>query len=662
MRILAHPFLWILVVELCSAAHARGAEGQGEKAGHPIEFYTAFVIVGVGLILLEAILIARLLLQRAGQRRAEQLLSERLRFESLLSELSARLIPASVSDVDAEIERGLQRVVEFLRMDRASLHEYVPGGTVVRISWVVEGAEKPSRITEIEQFPWTTAQLQRGHVIRFARIDDLPAEAAIDRQSYLNLGTRSCLSFPLSTGGSLVGVLSFDSIQGERTWPDELVQRVRLLGEVFVGAIERKRLELSLAERLRFETLLSEQTATFSSLSATDVDREIERALGRIADFFEADRGSLAEFSHDSRTARITHRWVAEGALPAPSTVSLQEIPWVVARLQAGGVVRFSRIEELPEEAAAMDRRTYQRQGIKSRVEVPLKAAGVLVGALAFSTLEAARVWPDELVQRLQLLGEVFANILARRWSAMEAQQLREELTHVGRVSTIGELTASLAHELNQPLTAILSNAQAAQRLLESDAAKLDEVREILADIVEDDKRAGAVIHRLHGLLKKGSFEFAKLDVNELVEEMARLVSADADLRNVSLRLELAPRLPRVRGDRVQLQQVVLNLVLNGLEALRESASGDRTLVLLTAKDGAAAVRVAVRDSGAGIDEADRDHIFQAFYTTKSTGLGMGLAIARSIVEAHGGRLECQNNAEGGATFSFTLPVSAEGP
>jgi signal transduction histidine kinase len=588
------------------------------------------------------------------------LLAERLRFESLLSELSARLIPAAVSDVNAEIERGLQRVVEFLRIYRASLHEYVPGGAVLRISWVVGGAERLSRITETDQFPWTTGQLQRGHVVRFSRIDELPEEAAIDRQSYLNAGTRSCLSFPLSAGGSLLGVLSFDAIQGERTWPDALVERLRLLGEVFVGALERKRLELSLAERLRFETLLSEQTATFSSLSATDVDREIERALGRIVAFLKADRGSLAEFSHDSRMARITHRWVVEGAVPAPSTVSLAEIPWVVARLQRGEVVRFSRIEELPQEEAAVDRRTYLRLGIKSRVEVPLQVGGVLVGALAFSTLGAERAWPDELVQRLQLLGEVFANILSRRWSELEAQQLRENLTHVGRVSTIGELTASLAHELNQPLTAILSNAEAAQDALAVTPPRLAEVREILADIVQDDKRASAVIHRLHDLLKKRSPELTPVDVNEMVGEVTRLVHGDAGLRNVSVRLELAPRLPRVRGDRVQLQQVVLNLVLNGLYAIQESATGNRTIVLRTARESPPAVRVAVQDSGVGIDEADLDRIFEAFYTTKSAGLGMGLAIARSIVEAHGGRLGAHNNPAGGATFFFTLPVSED--
>jgi two-component system sensor kinase FixL len=226
----------------------------------------------------------------------------------------------------------------------------------------------------------------------------------------------------------------------------------------------------------------------------------------------------------------------------------------------------------------------------------------------------------------------------------------------------MGELTASLAHELNQPLTAILSNAQAAQRILASDKADLADIRDILGDIVEDDKRAGEVIHRLRGFLKKSNLELSTLDIGELVSQVARLVSSDAILRNVSIRLELAPGLPPVCGDRVQLQQVILNLLMNGLDAMRESGEGERTLVLRTLRaDPPASVVVAVEDSGVGIDEADLDHVFHAFYTTKPEGLGMGLAIARSIVEAHGGRLEARNNPERGATFSFTLPVVKEG-
>jgi two-component system sensor kinase FixL len=226
----------------------------------------------------------------------------------------------------------------------------------------------------------------------------------------------------------------------------------------------------------------------------------------------------------------------------------------------------------------------------------------------------------------------------------------------------MGELTASLAHELTQPLTAILHNAQAARRTLEAGAVNLEEIREILADIVEDDRRAGEVIHRLRGLLKKGNLEFATLDVNEMVIEMTRLVSTEAALRDVSVHLELAPQLPPVRGDRVQLQQVILNLVLNGLDAMREQVAAARTLVIQTGMDSSGAIRMAVRDSGPGIDAGALDDIFQAFYTTKADGLGMGLAIARSIVEAHGGWLEARNDPAGGATFSFTLPLGGPVP
>jgi signal transduction histidine kinase len=424
----------------------------------------------------------------------------------------------------------------------------------------------------------------------------------------------------------------------------------------------RRRAEVLLGERLRFETLLSEQVATFSRISGADVDREIQRALRRIADLLAVDWGNLTEYSDDSRTARVTHRWVADGVGPQPAAIGFEEIPWVVGRLRRGELVRFSRIEDLPEGDAMIDRATYRRLGVKSQVAVPLTVEGAVVGALAFSTVGTERAWRDEFVQRLHLLGDVFAHTLSRRRSEMEGQRLRQDLAHVGRVSTMGELTASLAHELNQPLTAILSNAQTAQRMLTSDKADLGELREILGDIVEDDKRAGEVIHRLRGFLRKSNIELAALDIGELVGQVARLANSDAILRNVAIRLELAPGLPPVCGDRVQLQQVILNLLMNGLDAMRESGEGERTLVLRTESGGPASVVVAVEDSGVGIDEADLDHVFHAFYTTKPDGLGMGLAIARSIVEAHGGRLQARNNPRGGATFSFTLPVITAAP
>jgi len=576
-------------------------------------------------------------------------LEERLRFETLLSELSAGLIHVPASAIDAALARALQQVAIFLGVDRGSLDVCARGEPGIRVSWALPGLEEPPRVTDADRFPWAAKRLRGGGIVRFSRIDELPEDAALDRESYERAGTRSNVSIPLSAGGPMLGVLSFGSVRNERAWPAELVERLRLLAAAFASTLERKRMELSLAERVRFETLLSSLSTALSELSAGDFNQEVQRALHRVVDFLGVARGSLIEFSRDGST---THSWAIE------EWMDVGEFPWMTARLQRGDVVSFSELEKLPDEAA-VDRQSYLAHRVKPQTAVPLLAGGIVVGGLVFSTGDAERSRSDEvlLMQQLHLLGEVFANALSRKQGELETQRLRQELTHIGRVSAMGELSASLAHELNQPLTAILSNAQAAQNLLAGDAIDLEAVREILSDIVADDQRAAAVIRRLRSLLRKGDLEYVPLDVNEVVSEVAWLVKNDALIRNVSMRLDLASDLPGVLGDRVQLQQVVLNLVLNSLDALRPPWAGARTLVIRTARDGATTVRVAVQDSGSGIDEKDPDRIFQPFYTTKAEGLGMGLAIARTIVDAHGGRLIAANNEQGGATVHFTLPM-----
>jgi signal transduction histidine kinase len=341
--------------------------------------------------------------------------------------------------------------------------------------------------------------------------------------------------------------------------------------------------------------------------------------------------------------------------------MDVDEFPWLTARLQRGDSVSVSSVEELPEEAA-VDRQSYLTYRVKPRLAVPLVVGGTVVGGLVFSAIGAARATSEELMQQLDLLAEVFANTLSRRQVELEAQRLRRDLAHIGRISAVGELTASLAHDLSQPLTAILSNAQAARRLLAASPVDLPELSQILGDIVDDDKRAGAVIHRLRSLLKKGDFERVSLDLNEIVSEVARLVRSDAVIRNVAMSVELAEKPLRVRGDRVQLQQVVLNLVLNGLDAMREPHVGERNLVVRTTANGAGIVAVSVEDSGIGIEQEHEEKIFQPLYTTKVDGLGMGLAIARTIVEAHGGGIAAWNNPQGGATFRFTLPIAGDEP
>lgn len=582
---------------------------------------------------------------------AAPLLEERLRFETLLSDLTAGLIHVPASGIESALEAGLRDVVTFLVVDRGELDEYLGGGLGTRIAWAHEGLQEPPRVMLAQQFPWAAQRLQRGEVVRFSRLDELPAEAAVDRASYRRSGTLSKVSLPLQAGGRILGTLSFGSVRRERPWPDELVDRLRLLSEAFASALERKRMDLSLAERLRFEKLLSNLTAAFRDLSTIDFDREIRHGLHRVVEFLAADRGSLIEFS---RAKRAVRSWAIE------EWMDVDEFPWLTAQLQRGDSVSVSAIDELPH-AAATDRRNYLAYRVKPRFAVPLVVGGSVVGGLVFSAIGVARATTEELTQQLDLLAEVFANVLSRRQVELEAQRLRHELAHISRVSVIGELTASLAHDLSQPLSAILSNAQAAQRLLAADPVNLEEINQIMGDIVEDEKRAGGVIHRVRALLKKGDLERVYLDVNEIVSDVARLVRSDAVIRNVAISLELAEGLLRVHGERVQLQQVVLNLVLNGLESMQELQT-ERKLVVRTAGDGAASVAVEVEDSGTGIEGQHEEKIFQPLYTTKLDGLGMGLAIARTIVEAHGGELSARNNAHGGATFRFSLPISRSAP
>ena len=255
-----------------------------------------------------------------------------------------------------------------------------------------------------------------------------------------------------------------------------------------------------------------------------------------------------------------------------------------------------------------------------------------------------------------QVLG-TSTDITQRKETELELRRQRTELAHVTRISMMGELAASLAHELNQPLTAILSNAQAALRFMTIRPPDLEEVREILKEIVEDNSRASEVIRRIRALVKKEDIEFTPVDLASVVSDIMMLVRSDAVLQNVQISFKCDSDLPRVRGDRVQLQQVILNLLVNAFDAVKDCPAQDRQVVVRVERGGECMLKVTVRDRGTGLGGDMLDKIFQPFYTTRRDGLGMGLAICRSIVEAHGGRLWAENNADRGATFCFTVPV-----
>jgi len=248
-------------------------------------------------------------------------------------------------------------------------------------------------------------------------------------------------------------------------------------------------------------------------------------------------------------------------------------------------------------------------------------------------------------------------DVTERLKEEVEARQHRDELAHVTRVAMMGELTTSLAHEINQPLTAILSNAEAAQRFLSQASPDIGEVRQILEDIIRDDRRANDVVRKVRALVKKEKLRVETLDLNEVILAVVDLIQADSLLQGLSIATDLSPRVAAIHGDGIQLQQVILNLILNGAAAMRNSPSGHRKIIVRTAMLDGRAVKAFVKDFGTGIDENNIDRLFEPFYTTKPEGLGMGLSISQTIIKAHGGTMEAWNNPEGGATFAFTLPA-----
>jgi PAS domain S-box-containing protein len=269
------------------------------------------------------------------------------------------------------------------------------------------------------------------------------------------------------------------------------------------------------------------------------------------------------------------------------------------------------------------------------------------------------RMHPDPDGKPVRMLG-VVVDISERKYAQQELAKKSNELSHLSRVTTLSTLSSSLAHELNQPLGAILRNAEAAEMFLQAPSPDLEEVRAILADIRKDDQRAGEVIDRMRSQLKRHEVEYSLLDLNLLAGEVLELVRPEANSRKIRLALETGSPHPPVRGDRVQLQQVLLNLLLNAMDAVNDSAPDGRRVIVRVQTAGPQ-VEVAVRDTGHGIPADMLASVFKPFFTTKPDGLGMGLSISRDVIEAHGGRLWAKNNEAGGATFTVTLPAAVGG-
>jgi C4-dicarboxylate-specific signal transduction histidine kinase len=303
--------------------------------------------------------------------------------------------------------------------------------------------------------------------------------------------------------------------------------------------------------------------------------------------------------------------------------------------------------------------RDAKREGHRTTLATPLLREGTPIGVILIRRMEV-RPFHDKQIALLETFADQ-AVIAIENVRLFEAEKQRAlALAHANRVSMMGNLAASIAHEVNQPVAAVVTNAHAALRWLDAQPPDLGEARQALGDIMKDGNRANDVIGRIRGLINKVPPRHDPLDINRAIVDATALTRSELLRHRIALQIQLAQELPAVRGDRIQLQQVLLNLILNAIEAMSAVNEGPRELLISSASNAVEGILVAVRDSGPGLAPERFARLFQAFHTTKPAGMGMGLSICRSIVEAHGGRVWATANAPRGAIFQFTLPARRE--
>jgi two-component system sensor kinase FixL len=558
-----------------------------------------------------SLLVVGLLINLSRRRRAEKALARRLQFETLLAELSGQFVAVEANEVDREIDQGLKRLGEFLGIDRGIMWQYAENQAEFLSShlWAAPGIEPMPPTPISEHCPWIISQLLRDRLVIFSRPDELPEEAQYDRQSLTAFGIKSLLCLPLTIGGRFMGALTLSSLRSHKAWDPGLAQELRPVGEIFANALIRGAADKELRQGELKYRIVADFTYDWEYWQNPDgtwryVSPACERISGHRPEEFLRHPSLLRDIIVPEDRDRWDHH---SNSRKDPSG---REFQFRIKR--PDGSIRW----------------------IEHACQPVTDDTGEFIGVRASNR-----------------------DITERRQVEISEQQHREQLAHVARVATMGELTASLAHEVNQPLNAVMNNAQAAIRFLHREKPDLGEVGEALVDIVRDGKRAAEVIQRLRQFLRPDEMHAQAVDINQLIMETAALTRNDFQTSNTNIRFSLADNLPPIWADRIQIQQVVLNLLMNAKEAMDQAGASPREILVMTGQEDEETVKVSLRDRGAGLTSEDLKKIFEPFYTTKNAGMGLGLAISRSIIASLGGKVWATPNPDQGATLAFTLPI-----
>ena len=535
-------------------------------------------------------------------------LEELLEFERLLFDLSVRFANVSADRVVDEIDRALMQLVKFLGFDRSAFWEFVDDEQQNFLCAVaVEGVEPPARGPIPAELTWSAKELRAGRTVVIRSDKDIPAEAAAAAEYNRRTGIRSILVVPLPVDGRVVAAIGFGAFRSTREWPPEFIARLTVIGEVMAQALVRKRSEAALrASEARWRSIFETSTLAISVF-----DQDLRYSTANAA--YQAILGYT-----DEELRQLT-----------PLDLTLEEEHEAVdVRLDA---LREGRIDHY-----AVERR-YRRKDGKV-------------------------IWAQASVARASQSGpEMFIGTIVDITESKRAQEsllaTQSELARISQLTTIGQMAASIAHEIKQPITSIVMGANAGLRWLTKEPPNLKEVRACLELIANNGDRANQVVDGVRAMFQNNQQEKEFLDVNQIIRETFELVRAEAQKKRIVLLSELSEDLRPVFGNRTQLQQVMLNLFSNAMEAMDSAAEGIRQLRVTSTSFAPDTVLISVADSGPGFAPNDLSRIFDPFFTTKSQGMGMGLSICRALVEAHNGQLSAHSGVDQGAVFEITLPA-----
>ncbi|MEN6574868.1 MAG: PAS domain S-box protein [Phycisphaerales bacterium] len=679
---------------------------------------------------------AEILANALDRKRSADVMRERFAFETLLSELSAAFINLPVDELDREIERWLARIGQFLGIDRAAIIHISGASASVTHSWVVAGLIPAVPRSDVG-LDWSLKLLRQGNILAYSCVEEAPAEARWEKEYCRQHGIQSIFVMPLEVGGSMLGILMLSSVRTRRDWPNELIQRLRLVGQVFANAMLRRRAEEALrASETRLRSIVRATPAGIGLVS----DRTMLEVNDRVCEMVGYRREELAnkdakilyptqeEYEYVGREAArqieergegvIESRWKRrDGSIihvllclaPLDPADLRQGVTFAVldvtARMQAEAALKESEqnyrevfnaandavlihdpvtgvildvnktmldiygytyeeaLQCLPGRAESEDSAYSQRQAL-DRIHRAADGEPQLFEWFS-KKKNGDPIW-EEVNLRIAMIGgkrrvlAVVRDITDRKNAEAQAQQHLAELTRAWHANTLGEMASGLAHELNQPLCAIVNYSNGCLRLTRRRDYSMDTVKDSIERIAMQAQRAADIVKRIRGLIGRREPQRTTLDLESILADAVYMLREDAAAHNVAIISRLQANLPKIKGDNVEIEQVVLNLMRNAMEAMNDPEIAHRNLTISSCLTDRHEIEIAVQDTGRGIPPELSEKVFDSFFTTKPGGLGIGLSLSRRIIEAHDGRLWAESDGRSGATFRFTLPVEGD--